>query len=71
MSQHLCSSGFVRLSAASTGLSLHAIPDCAYASGLVLLDLNPASLTLVSVFGLVDCLALVLFGGAVGAYVDR
>lgn len=52
-------------------MSLHAIPDCAYASGLVLLDLNPASLTLVSVFGLVDCLALVLFGGAVGAYVDR
>ncbi len=50
---------------------MHAIPNCAYAPGLVLLELNRASLTLVSLFGLVDCLALVVFGGAVGAYVDR
>lgn len=39
--------------------------------GLVLLDLFPGTLTLVAAFGLVDGLALVVFGGAVGEYVDR
>lgn len=39
--------------------------------GLVLLQLNPSSLTVVSAFGLVDGLALLFFGGVVGAYVDR
>ena len=39
--------------------------------GLTLLDLFPGTLTLVAAFGLVDGLALVVFGGAVGEYVDR
>ena len=39
--------------------------------GLVLLELYPQTLTLVAAFGLVDGLALVVFGGAVGEYVDR
>lgn len=39
--------------------------------GLVLLELFPRTLTLVAAFGVVDGLALVVFGGAVGEYVDR
>lgn len=42
-----------------------------FAIGLILLELRPGSLTLVSVFGLVDSGAQVLAGPHVGAYIDR
>ena len=39
--------------------------------GLLMLQLQPGSLLLVSVFGLVDGGAQVLAGGAIGTYLDR
>lgn len=42
-----------------------------FAVGLILLELYPTSLLYVSIFGLLDAAVVVLFGAAVGAYVDR
>ncbi|BDA48594.1 Solute carrier family 40 member 1 [Coccomyxa sp. Obi] len=42
-----------------------------FAIGLILLELRPGSLALVSVFGLVDSGAQVLAGPHIGAYIDR
>ena len=42
-----------------------------FAVGLLMLELRPGSLMLVSVFGLVDGGAQVLAGGAVGSYIGR
>ncbi len=42
-----------------------------FAVGLLMLQLRPGSLLLVSVFGLVDGGAQVLAGGTVGSYVGR
>ena len=42
-----------------------------FSVGLILLELHPASLALVALFGLVDSLAQVMAGPYVGAYVDR
>ena len=42
-----------------------------FAVGLLMLQLRPGSLLLVSVFGLVDGGAQVMAGGAVGSYVGR
>ena len=42
-----------------------------FAAGLVMLQLYPSSLLMVSVFGLCDAGAQVLLGPAVGAYIDR
>ena len=42
-----------------------------FAAGLIFLDLNQDSLLYVALFGLLDAATLVLFGAAVGAYVDR
>jgi iron-regulated transporter 1 len=42
-----------------------------FAIGLILLELQPGSLALVSVFGLVDSAAQVIAGPYVGAYIDR
>ncbi|KAK9837511.1 hypothetical protein WJX81_007687 [Elliptochloris bilobata] len=55
----------------SHGLSTWGQRSWEFMIGLVLLELYPTSLTLVSAFGLIDGLALVLFGGMVGEYVDR
>ncbi len=42
-----------------------------FAVGLLMLQLRPGSLLLVSVFGLIDGGAQVVAGGAVGSYVGR
>jgi hypothetical protein len=42
-----------------------------FAVGLIMLELHPSSLLYVSLFGLLDAAVLVVFGAAVGAYVDR
>jgi len=42
-----------------------------FAVGLVMLEIRQSSLLLVSLFGLCDAAAVVLFGSAVGAYIDR
>ena len=42
-----------------------------FAVGLIMLDLYPSSLALVSAFGLVDGLAKMLSGSMVGSYIDR
>lgn len=42
-----------------------------FAIGLILLELRPGSLALVSVFGLADSGAQVLAGPHIGAYIDR
>ncbi len=39
--------------------------------GLVMLELKPTSLLYVSLFGLLDAAVQVVFGAAVGAYIDR
>jgi len=39
--------------------------------GLIMLELKPTSLLYVSLFGLLDAAVQVVFGAAVGAYVDR
>ena len=39
--------------------------------GLIMLQLRPTSLLYVSLFGLLDAAVQVVFGAAVGAYVDR
>lgn len=42
-----------------------------FAVGLIMLELYPSSLVLVSAFGLADGLAKVFAGSCVGAYIDR
>ncbi len=42
-----------------------------FAIGLILLELRPGSLALVSAFGLVDSGAQVIAGPHIGAYIDR
>ncbi len=42
-----------------------------FAIGLIMLEMCPSSLALVSAFGLVDSLAKVFSGSFVGSYVDR
>ena len=42
-----------------------------FALGLIMLELYPSSLVLVSAFGLADGLAKVFSGSFVGAYIDR
>ncbi len=42
-----------------------------FAIGLIMLEMYPSSLTLVSAFGLVDGLAKVFSGSLVGSYIDR
>ena len=42
-----------------------------FAVGLIMLELYPSSLVLVSAFGLADGLAKVFSGSFVGAYIDR
>ena len=42
-----------------------------FAVGLLMLELRPGSLLLVSVFGMVDSGAQVLAGGAIGSYIGR
>lgn len=42
-----------------------------FAVGLIMLELYPSSLVLVSAFGLADGLAKVFSGSFIGAYIDR
>ncbi len=42
-----------------------------FAIGLIMLEMYPSSLALVSAFGLVDGLAKVFSGSLVGSYIDR
>lgn len=42
-----------------------------FAIGLIMLELYPSSLALVSAYGLVDGLAKVFSGSAIGSYIDR
>lgn len=42
-----------------------------FAIGLIMLEVYPSSLALVSAFGLVDSLAKVFCGSSVGSYIDR
>lgn len=42
-----------------------------FAVGLIMLEMYPSTLALVSAFGLVDGLAKVLSGSFVGSYIDR
>lgn len=42
-----------------------------FAIGLILLELRPGSLALVSAFGLVDSIAQVIAGPHIGCYIDR
>ena len=42
-----------------------------FAVGLIMLEIYPSTLALVSAFGLVDGLAKVLSGSFVGSYIDR
>lgn len=42
-----------------------------FAVGLIMLELYPSSLVLVSAFGLADALAKVFSGSLVGSYIDR
>ncbi len=42
-----------------------------FAIGLIMLEMYPSSLALVSAFGLVDGLAKVFSGSCIGSYIDR